>query len=146
MTNTKIKEDKPKVLITACIHGNEPLATATVMWYIGNMLQNYSLNDKIKKDTGFSFLTRIEEHLRFLKKADHEQQRSLDSIEAALIGNSFNDNKGLTHTVANIDLRLKTLEAEYIITKDNMSVLKWFTRIIITTIVGFLVWLIQSNK
>ncbi len=49
LTNTKIKEDKPKVLITACIHGNEPLATATVMWYIGNMLQNYILNDKIKK-------------------------------------------------------------------------------------------------
>lgn len=91
-------------------------------------------------------LCRIEEHLKFLKKADTEQQRSLDSIEAALIGNSFNDNKGLTHTVANIDLRLKTLEEDYIVTKDNMNMLKWFTRFIVTAIVSFLIWLIQSNK
>lgn len=91
-------------------------------------------------------LCRIEEHLKFLKKADTEQQRSLDSIEAALIGNSFNDNKGLTHTVANIDLRLKTLEEDYIVTKDNMNILKWFTRFIVTAIISFLIWLIQSNK
>lgn len=33
--------ERPRVLITACIHGNEPLAASTVMWYIGAMLDQY---------------------------------------------------------------------------------------------------------
>lgn len=41
-------EDHPKVLITACIHGNEPLATATTMWYIGSLLKDYNDNAKIR--------------------------------------------------------------------------------------------------
>lgn len=39
---------KPKVLITACIHGNEPLATATTMWYIGSLLKGYNDEAKIR--------------------------------------------------------------------------------------------------
>lgn len=42
--NKRIKEELPKVLITACIHGNEPLATSTTMWYIGSLLKNYNDN------------------------------------------------------------------------------------------------------
>lgn len=30
-----------KILVTACIHGNEPLATSTVMAYAGRLLHNY---------------------------------------------------------------------------------------------------------
>jgi hypothetical protein len=36
------------VLITACIHGNEPLATSTVMAFIGNMLADYESNADVK--------------------------------------------------------------------------------------------------
>lgn len=90
-------------------------------------------------------LTRIEEHLKYLKKADNEQQKTLDSIESALIGNSFNDHKGLTHTVAHIDLRLKKLESEYTITKDNMDQLKWFSRGIAGAVLSFFIWLITSK-
>lgn len=39
--------DKPRVLITACIHGNEPLASSTVMWYIGHLLNSYGDDQKI---------------------------------------------------------------------------------------------------
>lgn len=39
--------EKPRVLITACIHGNEPLASSTVMWYIGNMLDKYGKDQAI---------------------------------------------------------------------------------------------------
>lgn len=42
-------EDHPKVLITACIHGNEPLATATTMWYIGTLLKQYNDDAKIRE-------------------------------------------------------------------------------------------------
>jgi hypothetical protein len=35
-------------LITACIHGNEPWSTATMMWYIGDLLQKYNTDLKIK--------------------------------------------------------------------------------------------------
>jgi len=38
---------KPKVLITACIHGNEPLSASTVMGYIGTILDKYGDDDKI---------------------------------------------------------------------------------------------------
>lgn len=90
-------------------------------------------------------LSRIEEHLKYLKKADNEQQKTLDSIEAALIGNSFNDHKGLTHTVAHIDLRLKKIEAEHSVAKDNMNQLKWFSRVIAGAIVSFFIWLITTK-
>jgi len=35
------KENKKVVLITACIHGNEPLCSSTVMNYIGTILDQY---------------------------------------------------------------------------------------------------------
>lgn len=38
---------KPKVLITACIHGNEPLASSVVMGYIGSLLKKYGKEDII---------------------------------------------------------------------------------------------------
>lgn len=34
-------EPKPKVLITACLHGNEPWSTGCVMAYVGNILASY---------------------------------------------------------------------------------------------------------
>ena len=49
ISNFKSNSIKPKVLITACIHGNEPHATSTVMAYIGNMLANYGKDEKITK-------------------------------------------------------------------------------------------------
>ncbi len=39
---------KPVVLVTACIHGNEPLSTATIMWYIGSLLKEYNQNPLVK--------------------------------------------------------------------------------------------------
>jgi len=39
--------DKPKVLITACLHGNEPLSSSTTMWYIGSLLDGYGKDEKI---------------------------------------------------------------------------------------------------
>ena len=38
---------RPVVLITACIHGNEPLSASTVMGYIGTILDKYGDDDKI---------------------------------------------------------------------------------------------------
>jgi hypothetical protein len=49
VSNFKSTTAKPKVLVTACIHGNEPHATSTVMAYIGNLLVNYGKDDKITK-------------------------------------------------------------------------------------------------
>ena len=49
INNNRIKSDKPKILITACIHGNEPCSTATTMWYIGYLLKNYSKDIEIRK-------------------------------------------------------------------------------------------------
>lgn len=39
----------PKVLITACIHGNEPWSTGCVMAYIGNLLADFETDPKIKE-------------------------------------------------------------------------------------------------
>lgn len=40
--------NKPKVLLTACIHGNEPLSSSTVMWWCGNLLNDYSTKSDIR--------------------------------------------------------------------------------------------------
>lgn len=41
--------DKPKVLITACIHGNEWIANASVMGIMGKMLHAYGRDEKVTK-------------------------------------------------------------------------------------------------
>jgi len=46
VTNFK-KENKKVVMITACIHGNEPLASSTVMSYIGTILDQYGDDQQI---------------------------------------------------------------------------------------------------
>lgn len=46
VTNFK-KENKKVVLITACIHGNEPLSSSTVMNYIGTILDEYGDDSQI---------------------------------------------------------------------------------------------------
>lgn len=42
-------EVKPIVLITACIHGNEPLSASTVMGYIGTILGTYGKDQEVTK-------------------------------------------------------------------------------------------------
>jgi hypothetical protein len=39
--------NKPKVLITACIHGNEPHSASTVMAFIGTMLHDYGRDNAV---------------------------------------------------------------------------------------------------
>lgn len=39
---SSVTANKPRVMITACIHGNEPLSSSVVMWNIGNMLKSYN--------------------------------------------------------------------------------------------------------
>lgn len=46
--NKRNNTDKPKVLLTACIHGNEPLASSTLMWWTGSLLDSYKKDEKIK--------------------------------------------------------------------------------------------------
>jgi len=40
-------KDRPKVLITGCIHGNEPWSTGCIMAYAGNLLDGYGKNKEI---------------------------------------------------------------------------------------------------
>jgi len=47
VSNLLNKTNKNKVLITACIHGNEPLATSVTMSFIGYLLSNYMNNEEI---------------------------------------------------------------------------------------------------
>ena len=47
INNNFDKKDKPKVLITACIHGNEPHATGIVMGYAGSLLSEYGKSQEI---------------------------------------------------------------------------------------------------
>jgi hypothetical protein len=52
LTYLRICKDKkanlPKVLITACIHGNESWSTGCVMAYIGNLLYEFEHNEEVK--------------------------------------------------------------------------------------------------
>lgn len=47
ITGEQTYYEKPVVLITACIHGNEPLSASTVMCYIGTMLDAYGEDSQV---------------------------------------------------------------------------------------------------
>ncbi len=41
ITNEFKKNKKPRCLMTGCIHGNEPISTWTIMWWVGRILDTY---------------------------------------------------------------------------------------------------------
>lgn len=47
ITNLYDQSPKKKVLITSCIHGNEPLSASTTMGFIGTMLANYRTDPEV---------------------------------------------------------------------------------------------------
>lgn len=49
VTNSKIKTGKQKVLVTACIHGNEPWSSGTIMAFMGDLLKTYESDQEVKK-------------------------------------------------------------------------------------------------
>jgi len=53
ITNELDKKEKPKILITGCIHGNEPLSTGVVMNYLGILLKEYDMNSILNKEEIF---------------------------------------------------------------------------------------------
>lgn len=53
ITNELDKKQKPKILITGCIHGNEPLSTGVIMNYLGLLLKEYDMNSILNKEEIF---------------------------------------------------------------------------------------------
>lgn len=49
VTNERLQEEKKRVLITACIHGNEPLCASTLMQVIGNLMDKYGDDEQVTK-------------------------------------------------------------------------------------------------
>jgi len=49
VTNEFDNKDKDVVLLTACIHGNEPWSTSTMLGYMGHLLSKYGEDEKITK-------------------------------------------------------------------------------------------------
>lgn len=47
ITNEMKEGDKPRTLMTGCIHGNEPISTWTTMWWIGRMLKDYGTDKQV---------------------------------------------------------------------------------------------------
>lgn len=87
---------------------------------------------------------RMEHHLKLLKDDSERQNKKLDSIESALVGNAFNNHKGLTHTVNDIDFRVKNLENDYSVTKENMRQIRWFAGSLGVLIFGYILFLISK--
>jgi hypothetical protein len=42
-----VAAEQPRLLVTACIHGNEPLASSTTMWHVGALLSRYGKDDAV---------------------------------------------------------------------------------------------------
>jgi len=83
---------------------------------------------------------RMEQHLKFLKEDNIAQNSKLSNIENAIIGTSYNGNKGIVFLINDIDERLKALEKKETIIDDNMKQLKWFARGVGTIILSFILY------
>jgi len=77
ITNKRNTQAKPKVLIHACIHGNEPLSTTTVMGYIGTMLGTYGTDPKVTEllDTRDIYFVPI------VSPDSHPNSRHVDGVD-----------------------------------------------------------------
>jgi len=89
-------------------------------------------------------LDRMEHHLKLLKKDSECQNKTLDSIETALVGTIYNGNKGITHMIQDIDMRVKNLEEDYTVTKENMRQIRLFAGALGGLIFGYILYLISK--
>ena len=100
ITNKLEKTQKPKVLITGAIHGNEPWSTACVMAYAGSLIGQYKTNENVKNlldtrdiyivpvvspDSYLSsrYVDKVDPNRDFptLKNPQHKSTPSIDSIQ-----------------------------------------------------------------
>lgn len=77
VTNRLSTVPKKKVMITACIHGNEPLATSTTMWFIGVMLSTYGSD----KDITDLLNTRDVYFVPVVSPDSYPQSRHVDGVD-----------------------------------------------------------------
>lgn len=70
-------EYKPVVLITSCIHGNEPLSASTVMGYIGTMLGTYGED----KDVTELIDSRIIYFIPVVSPDSYPRSRHVDGVD-----------------------------------------------------------------
>lgn len=98
ITNKLVKNKKPKVLLTATIHGNEPFSTGCIMAYAGNLLGEYS-KDKIVKnilDTREIYVIPVVSPDSYLKN------RYVDQVDPNRNFPSPFNNKKSTKTIASL--------------------------------------------
>ena len=88
-------------------------------------------NEAYRED---SRLDRIEHHLKLLKESDSRNSQSLNNIETALIGNSYNGHKGIVLLVEDLNKRLEVLEERDNIRQEHTRQVKF---VLGTFFVGF---------
>jgi len=79
-------------------------------------------------------LDRIEHHLKLLKENEIQNSKSLNNIENALVGNSYNGNKGIVFLVEDLNKRLELLEERDNIRQEHTRQVKF---VLGTFFVGF---------
>ena len=95
--NKIIKKDRPKVMITGCIHGNEPLAAGCVMGTAGSLLGSYEENKDLIESREIyivpvvspdsfpnsRFIDKVDPNRDFpsLKKPNHQSTPSIKAIQ-----------------------------------------------------------------
>jgi len=77
VTNKLNTQPKPKVLIHACIHGNEPLSTSVMMGYIGTILEEYGKDQAVTEllDTRDIYFVPI------ISPDSHPNSRHVDGVD-----------------------------------------------------------------
>ena len=95
ITNEMKTGDKPKVLMSGCIHGNEPISTCTVLGWIGTILDNYGKDAKITELVD----TRELWFIPVISPDSYPNSRSVDGVDP---NRNFYDNKKSVTPIQNL--------------------------------------------
>ncbi|MCZ2085340.1 MAG: hypothetical protein LC112_13820 [Flavobacteriales bacterium] len=79
-----------------------------------------------------------------IQKSLHQTQEDVKQMKDFLLGNEFNGQQGLQSMLDDHDRRLVILEEHKTMTRVYADLMKWFFGIIITAMVGLVIFFVQK--
>jgi len=88
---------------------------------------------------------RLESHFKVYKSDMTDVKEVTRDIRNLLTGTELTGKKGVVHLLEQLESKVDKLEEKQILIDENMANVKFVAKALITTVIGFFVWLFQSK-
>ena len=89
---------------------------------------------------------RLENHFKIYKSDMQDVKGIVKNIESAMIGTSFNGNKGFVHLLDDVNKRLENMEDRQLLYEEMFNGYKWSSRAFVGAVISVIIWFFTKGK